>query len=53
MAKLIIYNKEKINYLIKTNNQRYIYNFYNPINHTNFIIDYSKINFIDKALGLT
>jgi GR25 family glycosyltransferase involved in LPS biosynthesis len=45
-------NKEKINYLIKTNYQRYIYNFYNPINHTNFIIDYSKINFIDKILWI-
>ena len=45
-------NKEKISYLIKTNNQQYIYNFFNPINHTNFIIDYSKINFIDKILWI-
>jgi len=45
-------NKEKINYLIKTNNQRYIYNFYNLTNNNNFIIDYSKINFIDKILWI-
>jgi GR25 family glycosyltransferase involved in LPS biosynthesis len=45
-------NKEKINYLIKTNNQPYIYKFFNPINNNNFIIDYSKINFIDKILWI-
>jgi GR25 family glycosyltransferase involved in LPS biosynthesis len=45
-------NKERINYLIKTNNQPYIYKFFNPVNHTNFIIDYSKINFIDKILWI-
>ena len=45
-------NKEKISYLIKSNNQRYIYKFFNSINHTNFIIDYSKINFIDKILWI-
>jgi len=45
-------NKEKIIYLIKTNNHHYIYKFFNPINHTNFIIDYSKINFIDKILWI-
>jgi GR25 family glycosyltransferase involved in LPS biosynthesis len=45
-------NKERISYLIKTNNQRYIYKFFNPINHSNFTIDYSKINFIDKILWI-
>ena len=46
-------NKEKINYIIKTNNQPYIYKFFNPINNNNnFIIDYSKINFIDKILWI-
>ena len=45
-------NKERINYLIKTNNQRYIYNFFNPNNYSNFIIDYSKINLIDKILWI-
>ena len=45
-------NKEKIKYLIKTNNYRYIYNFFNPANHANFSIDYSKINFVDKILWI-
>lgn len=45
-------NKEKISYLIKTNNYRFIYNFFNPTNHNYFIIDYSKINFIDKILWI-
>jgi GR25 family glycosyltransferase involved in LPS biosynthesis len=45
-------NKEKIKYLIKTNNHRYIYNFFNPANYSNFSIDYSKINFIDKILWI-
>jgi GR25 family glycosyltransferase involved in LPS biosynthesis len=47
-----ITNKQKIIYLIKTNNHPYIYNFFNPVNHSNFIIDYSKINFIDKILWI-
>ena len=45
-------NKERISYLIKNNNHRYIYNFFNPANHSNFTIDYSKINFIDKILWI-
>jgi len=45
-------NKEKIKYLIDTNNQQYIYKFFYPINNINFIIDYSKINFIDKILWI-
>lgn len=45
-------NREKINYLINTNNQHYIYNFFNPIYHNNFTIDYSKINYIDKILWI-
>jgi GR25 family glycosyltransferase involved in LPS biosynthesis len=45
-------NKEKISYLIKNNNHQYIYNFFNPINNNNFIIDYSKINFVDKILWI-
>lgn len=45
-------NKEKIKYLIKINNHRYIYNFFNPANYSNFSIDYSKINFIDKILWI-
>jgi GR25 family glycosyltransferase involved in LPS biosynthesis len=44
-------NREKIKYLIKTNNLRYIYNFFN-CNNSNFIIDYSKINFINKILWI-
>ena len=44
--------KEKINYLINTNNYQYIYNFFNPKNYNNFIIDYSKINFIYKILWI-
>jgi GR25 family glycosyltransferase involved in LPS biosynthesis len=45
-------NKERIKYLIDTNNQQYIYNFFNPINNINFIIDYSKINYINKILWI-
>jgi len=46
-------NREKIIYLIKTNNLRYIYSFFNPNNNNlNFTIDYSKINFIDKILWI-
>lgn len=45
-------NKDKITYLIKTNNHRYIYSFFNHTNHSNFTIDYSKINFIDKILWI-
>ena len=45
-------NKEKISYLIKNNNHQYIYNFFNPINNNNFIIEYSKINFVDKILWI-
>jgi len=45
-------NKEKIKYLIKSNNQHYIYNFFNPNNYSYFKIDYSKINFINKILWI-
>jgi len=45
-------NKDKITYLIKTNNHRYIYSFFNPTNYSNFTIDYSKINFVDKILWI-
>jgi len=45
-------NREKINYLINTNNQHYIYNFFKHANHSYFTIDYSKINFIDKILWI-
>jgi GR25 family glycosyltransferase involved in LPS biosynthesis len=45
-------NKEKIKYLINTNNQQYIYKFFNPNNNINFIIDYSKINYINKILWI-
>jgi len=45
-------NKDKITYLIKTNNHRYIYSFFNPTNHSNFSIDFSKINFVDKILWI-
>ena len=45
-------NKEKIKYLINTNNQQYIYKFFYPNNNVNFIIDYSKINLVDKILWI-
>lgn len=48
----LISNKEKIKYLIKTNNQQYIYNFFNPNNFSYFKIDYSKLNFINKILWI-
>ena len=45
-------NKERIKYLINTNNHQYIYKFFYPNNNINFIIDYYKINFIDKILWI-